>query len=88
MISAVAVALVATACGGEADPRTAGQTKAGDDAVTTTAGGTGASSSPPDVATAGVPESLRFTAAGVDGAQVVGADFAGEDVALWFWAPW
>lgn len=35
-----------------------------------------------------VPEALRFTAAGVDGGQVAGTDYAGRDVALWFWAPW
>ncbi len=40
------------------------------------------------VAPADVPEQLRFSVAGVDGAQVVGADYAGKDVALWFWAPW
>lgn len=37
---------------------------------------------------AAVPEALRFTAASIDGARVVGADYAGKDVALWFWAPW
>ena len=34
------------------------------------------------------PAPLRFDAAGLDGSRVNGADFAGKDVALWFWAPW
>lgn len=35
-----------------------------------------------------VPEILDFTAATIDGGQVVGAEHAGQAVALWFWAPW
>lgn len=35
-----------------------------------------------------VPKALRFTATGVGGMKIVGADYAGKDVALWFWAPW
>lgn len=35
-----------------------------------------------------VPDALQFRAAGLDGTAVNGADFAGKDVALWFWAPW
>jgi hypothetical protein len=35
-----------------------------------------------------VPALLDFTAPGVGGGQVVGAEHAGEAVALWFWAPW
>jgi hypothetical protein len=35
-----------------------------------------------------VPEALDFTAPGIDGGQVVGAEYAGQAVALWFWAPW
>ena len=34
------------------------------------------------------PALLRFDAAGLDGSRVNGADFAGKDVAMWFWAPW
>lgn len=35
-----------------------------------------------------VPASLQFQARGLDSSTVNGADFAGEDVALWFWTPW
>lgn len=35
-----------------------------------------------------VPEVLRFSAPRLGGGTVEGKDFSGEDVALWFWAPW
>jgi hypothetical protein len=35
-----------------------------------------------------VPALLDFVAPGVGGGQVVGAQHAGEAVALWLWAPW
>jgi hypothetical protein len=35
-----------------------------------------------------VPDVLRFSAPRLGGGRVVGADYAGRDVALWFWAPW
>lgn len=76
------VAAVAGACGG------AGGGSAGGDGRST---GTGpgpvmstTASSPP----AAVPEKLQFTSASVDGGQVAGAAYAGQDVVLWFWAPW
>jgi hypothetical protein len=31
---------------------------------------------------------LRFEAANLAGGVVRGADYAGKDVAIWFWAPW
>lgn len=31
---------------------------------------------------------LDFSAPGLDGPAVRGADYSGQDVALWFWAPW
>jgi len=31
---------------------------------------------------------LDFTAPGLDGPEISGADYSGQDVALWFWAPW
>ncbi|PLS75034.1 MAG: hypothetical protein CYG61_09430 [Actinobacteria bacterium] len=33
-------------------------------------------------------EALQFTASALDGSKIVGTDFAGKDLALWFWAPW
>jgi hypothetical protein len=35
-----------------------------------------------------VPDLLRFEAPGLDGNRVRGADYAGRDLAIWFWAPW
>ncbi len=34
------------------------------------------------------PTLLDFAAPAVDGGQVVGAEFAGQALAVWFWAPW
>lgn len=31
---------------------------------------------------------LDFTAPKLGGGQVVGSEFAGQNVAIWFWAPW
>lgn len=42
---------------------------------------------PPD-ATGPVPRLLDFTSPAVDGGQVVGSEFAGQALAVWFWAPW
>jgi hypothetical protein len=36
----------------------------------------------------GVPAALAWSADLVEGGQLDGADLAGGDVALWFWAPW
>lgn len=35
-----------------------------------------------------VPEFLAFEAPDVRGGQVVGSDYAGQDLVIWFWAPW
>ena len=35
-----------------------------------------------------VPELLDFVAQDTEGQEVLGADLAGKDVVLWFWAPW
>ena len=45
--------------------------------------GTGAPSS-----SDGGGDVLDFTAPLVGGGTLHGADYAGEDVAIWFWAPW
>jgi hypothetical protein len=31
---------------------------------------------------------LDFKAPKLGGGQVIGSEFVGKDVALWFWAPW
>lgn len=35
-----------------------------------------------------VPAVLDFTAPQLGGGTVEGADYAGKDTAIWFWAPW
>jgi hypothetical protein len=35
-----------------------------------------------------VPEVLDFTAPKLGGGDIVGADYAGKALAIWFWAPW
>lgn len=46
-----------------------------------------APSSPP-AAAGSVPQILDFTASRLGGGQVVGAELAGKEVVVWFWAPW
>lgn len=48
-------------------------------------GQTDASGEPADAMLAA---GLDFTLPAVGGGQIVGAELAGKDVALWFWAPW
>lgn len=35
-----------------------------------------------------VPEELRFSAPLLSGGTLRGEEYAGHDLALWFWAPW
>lgn len=35
-----------------------------------------------------VPKELRFSAPLLEGGRFRGQEYAGRDVALWFWAPW
>jgi hypothetical protein len=42
----------------------------------------------PERETAPVARELRFTAPRLGGGQIRGAEYAGRDVAIWFWAPW
>jgi ABC-type glycerol-3-phosphate transport system substrate-binding protein len=51
--------------------------------------GTTAGGGPPSTSTSpGVAELLDFTAPALGGGTLRGADYAGKDVAIWFWAPW
>jgi hypothetical protein len=51
--------------------------------------GTSAASGPPATSgSPGVAELLDFTAPVLGGGTLRGADYAGKDVAIWFWAPW
>lgn len=82
---AVAGASVAAGCGADdAATPSAGPSTAVSGAPTSTPSTTG----PAAPAAVEVPDVLRFRAPGIDGSEVVGADYAGRDVALWFWAPW
>ena len=82
------------ACGGDdeptatpADPTTSETTAApgttGDGATTTAPTSATAATEPADV-----PEFLDFVAPDVRGGQVTGAELAGQDLVIWFWAPW
>jgi hypothetical protein len=82
------VALLAVSCGGgqptptaEGDP-----TPAGDAPEATTP--TAPSQLERDDEPAEIPEELRFRAPLLAGGTFRGAEYAGRDVAVWFWAPW
>lgn len=82
---ALLVAILAGAC----SSGDSGSAVSGGTAVTTTSTAGARGTTGAEVAGApSVPEALQFSVAAVDGPQVVGADYAGQDVALWFWAPW
>lgn len=78
----VALAVALTACGADAstdtatsDPRTPSDASAGP-------------RESPAGATPEIPEILDFEAPLLAGGTLRGADYAGKDVAFWFWAPW
>jgi hypothetical protein len=51
--------------------------------------GSGTTTSPPAISEAPEPARvLRFEAPNLTGGVIRGVDYAGKDVALWFWAPW
>jgi hypothetical protein len=55
--------------------------------VASACGGSSSGSSGADVASdAGA--GTEFTGTTIDGQQLALADYAGDDVLLWFWAPW
>lgn len=83
--SLLAVALAAAACGGSGDEDVSAAPAA---ETTTTTAGTSLSTEAGAPAGPAVPEQLDFVAPDVRGGQVVGADFAGQDLVIWFWAPW
>lgn len=82
VVLALVAALGAPACGGQADTATPAPSPAPPPAPVAPPTAAGAPSTAP------VPEALQFSAEGVAGGRVTGADYAGRDVALWFWAPW
>jgi hypothetical protein len=80
----VGLALIASACGGETATTTTGAT--GNPSGPVTGGATGAQGSTGQPAA--TPEILDFEAPLLGGGTLRGADYAGKDVAFWFWAPW
>jgi hypothetical protein len=48
--------------------------------VSTVPGTTGADTAEPEI--------LRFDAPRLGGGQIHGTNYAGKDLAIWFWAPW
>lgn len=73
----LAIALLAAACGDSSDSAVA------------TGSETDAAASADWSELDGVDvEALAFTGAATDGTTFSGADVVGQDVLLWFWAPW
>lgn len=77
IFGAVVLGALVAACG-EAAPPLAPSPVASDASPTAPA----ASEAP------GTAEILRFEAPNLAGGVLRGADYAGKDVAIWFWAPW
>lgn len=88
-----ALALLAASCAAEpaetARPGPPGATPTSNEAPEP-AGPTEAESPEPEPTETAhpVPRELRFTAPRLGGGQIRGAEYAGRDVAVWFWAPW
>ena len=83
----VAGALAAAACGSSGDDTDVAASTSLDTTTTTTDG----VAAPPETGTdpaVEVLDELDFVAPDVRGGQVVGADFAGQAMVIWFWAPW
>lgn len=56
-----------------------------------TVGGTDGPHAPPTAdgpTTAGVPQALAFSADTIEGDPFDGGAYAGQDLMIWFWAPW
>ncbi len=87
---AMVLVLVGAACASETEAPTAAPAattapaSAGEEAPTPDATEPVA----PDAPQAAVAELLDFSAASADGGTINMADYAGQDILLWFWAPW
>jgi hypothetical protein len=84
LVAAVVAAGVLAACASDA----ADQVVGGDPAPTTSTTGAPPATPGRDDGGPAVPELLDFGASAVDGSSVDVAAFAGEDLVVWFWAPW
>jgi len=92
---AIAGALLLAACGGSTDSNTASQATESVDAPTTTPASDVGSDDATSVATEAGPVAvedrpamLRLAGADLNGVAFDNAAYAGQDVLLWFWAPW
>jgi hypothetical protein len=78
LVLAVGVVILASSCGRPLDePASIRPSEPGPPAPSSTT-----------VSPAGSPRELRFTEPRLGGGTVRGADFAGHDLVMWFWAPW
>lgn len=91
ILVAAALALVASACASQApegsSPEPAAPASSPPPAAPSpdpTSGEGGDEEAPPPE----VPRELRFTAPALGGGTIDGADYAGRDLVIWFWAPW
>ncbi|WP_108666708.1 hypothetical protein [Euzebya rosea] len=80
----VALALLAAACGSSAPESSV----AAPAATSVPAAGTSAATTGPVTPAGDVPEALAFSAATLGGGTFEGASAVGNDLLLWFWAPW
>lgn len=91
LLGLLCVAVLATACSSETTepPVAEGSTPGGSTPGTGSTPATDATTPPAsDRSTPPVAGVLTFTAPKLGGGTIEGADFAGRDVAFWFWAPW
>jgi ABC-type glycerol-3-phosphate transport system substrate-binding protein len=83
LASLLAAAALLAACGSDPEPVATAEATNTTGATAPTTATSGTDETPTEV-----PEALDFVAPDLRGGEVVGADLAGQDVVLWFWAPW
>jgi hypothetical protein len=96
LLASIALAAAAVACGddgsGTATPPSDGATRPPADQPSGEADGQPGEEGPAPTGPDPVEDvdlgPFDFVAEGVQGGQVVGAELAGSDVVVWFWAPW
>lgn len=89
----VVIALLAASCAGGDGPREAPAATTGSPSTTVrpTSRAPAAPNQPVETEMASpaeIPKELRFEAPSLTGGTIRGADFAGQDLVIWFWAPW
>ena len=87
LVVVLSLAFVAAACGGE--PASTTDPGSGDSSTSPGGGSSQARpATPSPTGAAQIPEILEFEAPLLGGGTLRGVDYAGKDVAFWFWAPW